>query len=129
MDAVIATDFWPRLALAALAAWRLTHLLAYEDGPFDLVARARAALGRGPWSRMFDCFHCLSLWVAAPLSPWLANGAAGIAAAWLALSGLACLCERLGQPGVVVQPLPEAAGPEAATEPKGEHDGMLRTTP
>ena len=61
-------DFWPKLVLAILATWRLTHLLAREDGPADLIARARAALGDGAWGKMVDCFHCLSLWVAAPIS-------------------------------------------------------------
>lgn len=140
MDA-LPPDFWPRLALAVPAVWRLTHLLAREDGPFDLVARARATLGAGAWGRMFDCFHCLSLWVAAPLAPWLADGWTGIAVAWLALSGAACLCERWGgAPEVVLQPLPELAGhavddPDGQCRGQGRHDkegdrdGMLRTTP
>ncbi len=136
MDA-LPPDVWPRLALAVPAAWRLTHLLAREDGPFDLVARVRALLGQGPWGRMFDCFHCLSLWVAAPLAPWLADGWAGTGVAWLALSGAACLCERLGgSPEVVVQPLPESAGHavddrdgQVQHDQRGEGDGMLRTTP
>lgn len=37
--------FWPTLFLTTLAAWRLTHLLANEDGPADLVLRLRRALG------------------------------------------------------------------------------------
>ena len=36
-----------RLVLAALAVWRLTHLLAEEDGPWGLVARLRGLAGRG----------------------------------------------------------------------------------
>jgi hypothetical protein len=35
-----------RFALASLATWRVTHLLAEEDGPWDAVVRARARLGR-----------------------------------------------------------------------------------
>jgi len=112
-------DFWPRLALAILATWRVTHLLAREDGPADVVARLRAALGDGTWGRMFDCFHCLSLWVAAPAAWWVAARPLDAVWIWLAVSGAACLCERIGQPEVVVHPLPE-------TEP-GEDDGMLRT--
>lgn len=122
-------DFWPRLVLAILATWRLTHLLAHEDGPFDVIARARATLGQGRWGRMFDCFHCLSLWVAAPLAPWLTDSAAGTAVAWLALSGAACLCERLGQPAVVMHALPNLEEASADPTPQGETHGMLRTTP
>jgi hypothetical protein len=40
-------DFWARFGLAVLATWRVTHLLASEDGPADLVVRFRAWLGHG----------------------------------------------------------------------------------
>ncbi len=119
MDAV---DFWPKLVLATLATWRLTHLLVREDGPAQLVVRLRFALGHGPWGQMFDCFYCLSLWVAAPMSLWFGGGWPETAMIWLALSGAACLCERWSEPEVVMQTLPGAAH-------EGEHDGMLRTTP
>jgi hypothetical protein len=33
------------LVVGVLAAWRITHLLALEDGPFDFVLRLRRALG------------------------------------------------------------------------------------
>lgn len=46
-----------------LAVWRITHLLALEDGPFDAVLRLRMALGDGTLGRLLDCFYCLSLWV------------------------------------------------------------------
>jgi hypothetical protein len=116
---MFADDFWPRLVLAILATWRLTHLLAREDGPADLIARLRAALGDGPWGRMFDCFHCLSLWVAAPAAWWVAARPVDAWWVWLAVSGAACLCQRIGQADVVVQRLPEIK--------PGEDDGMLRT--
>ncbi|CAN5672049.1 hypothetical protein BH11PSE8_BH11PSE8_17260 [soil metagenome] len=119
MDAL----FWPKLVLGILAAWRLTHLIAFEDGPFDVVARVRASLGDGVWGRMVDCFQCLSLWVAFPISLWLTDGAGtgtiDTALVWLALSGAACLLERIAQPAVTMHTMPEP-GP-------GEDDGMLRT--
>jgi hypothetical protein len=113
--------FWARLVLAVLATWRLTHLLVREDGPADLIVRARTALGAGVLGRMFDCFHCTSLWVAIPFALWITIRPLDAAVLWLALSGAACLCERLGQPEVVLQPLPEPA--------EGDDDGMLRTKP
>ena len=39
-----------RLAVAALATWRLTHLLASEDGPGAVVARLRARAERERWA-------------------------------------------------------------------------------
>ena len=65
-----------RFALASLATWRLTHLLAEEDGPFDVVVSARARLGAGQLGELMDCFNCLSMWVALPLALTVGNKAA-----------------------------------------------------
>jgi hypothetical protein len=90
-----------RFCLAALAAWRITHLLAAEDGPAGVVARARGRLaesrfGSGPVAELADCFGCLSMWVAAPLVPFVARRRSEAPVCWLALSGAAFLLERLG---------------------------------
>lgn len=87
-------DAWLRLVVAVLACWRVSHLLAAEDGPWDAVARLRAAAGRGMLGKMMDCFHCVSVWVAAPLALFVARDAAERGVAWLAVSGAACLLER-----------------------------------
>jgi uncharacterized protein DUF1360 len=81
--------------LGSLATWRLTHLLAEEDGPADLVVKARAALGESLAGELMDCFYCLSVWVAAPLSLGVARRRSELPIAWLGLSGAACLLERL----------------------------------
>jgi len=78
-----------------LATWRVTHLLANEDGPADLIVRFRARLGSGLLGRLMDCFYCLSLWVAAPFAFFVADSAVDRIVAWLALSGGACLAERI----------------------------------
>lgn len=100
---------WLHCVLGALATWRLTHLLALEDGPWDLVLRLRLALGNSGWGRLLDCFYCLSLWVAAPLALAVARDPLEWLLAWLGLSGAACLLERLGAPAAVEipQPMPE----------------------
>src|SRR5918994_6454451 len=85
-----------RFALAALATWRVTHLLAREDGPGDAVVRLRARLGAGRAGGLMDCFQCLSVWVAAPMSLVVARESRDALPTWLALSGAACLLERLG---------------------------------
>ena len=89
-------DPWLRFVLAVLATWRLTHLLAREDGPADLIYRLRAVLGDGTLGRLMDCFYCLSLWIAAPLAFLLASNPLDLLLAWLALSGAAVLLERIG---------------------------------
>lgn len=94
-------EFVVRFAVAALAVWRLTHLLVSEDGPWDAVARLRAKLGDTFWGRLMDCFYCLSLWIAAPLAPFIGRTWAEVGLVWLALSGAACLLERATAPPVL----------------------------
>lgn len=103
-------DPWLTFFVAALATWRVTHLLAAEDGPFDLLARARGRLGRSALGQLFDCFHCLSVWVAAPFALLLYPRWPDALLAWLGLSGAACLLERLGAQRVEIAPLPPEEG-------------------
>jgi hypothetical protein len=86
--------FAVRFGVASLATWRLTHLLAEEDGPADVVVRIRSALGDGPAGELMDCFYCLSVWVAAPASLVVTRRRRDVPLAWLGLSGAACLIER-----------------------------------
>ena len=83
-----------RFLLVSLAVWRLTHLLAEEDGPADAVVRLRTRLGDGIAGQTMDCFYCLSLWIAAPFAVLLASDVVTWALAWLAVSGAACLLQR-----------------------------------
>jgi len=87
--------FGSRFALASLATWRIAHLLAAEDGPADTVVRLRERLGSGQLGNLMDCFYCLSVWVAAPLSVVVARRPRDAPLTWLALSGAACLLERV----------------------------------
>jgi hypothetical protein len=82
--------------LAALVTWRVTHLLANEDGPADVIARLRGRLGSGRLGNLMDCFYCVSLWVAVPAALLVSREPATWAISWLALSGAACLLERQG---------------------------------
>ena len=100
-------EFWIRFVLASLATWRVTHLLAQEDGPADLIVRFRARLGNGLAGSLMDCFQCLSLWIAAPAALFVTRHLLDWMFTWLALSGAACLLERLGQEPVEIQPMSE----------------------
>jgi hypothetical protein len=113
------TSYWFSFLLAVLATWRITHLLASEDGPVDLVVRFRARLGSGLVGKLMDCFQCLSLWVALPLAFFVSRRPMELLLTWLALSGAACLLERIGQEPVVIQPMSRA-------EEGGTDVGMLR---
>jgi hypothetical protein len=92
-----------RFVLAVLATWRVTHLLAAEDGPGDIVVRFRAFLGQSFAGRLMDCFYCLSIWIAAPAALFVTRHWLDWIMVWLAVSGAACLLERIGQQPAVPQ--------------------------
>lgn len=98
---------WFYFTLAVLATWRLTHLLAHEDGPGDVIASLRRWLGNSFLGNLLDCFYCLSLWIAAPVAYWLIDRWREWPFLWLALSGAACLLERVGNPPPAIQMLPQ----------------------
>jgi hypothetical protein len=83
-----------RFLLASLATWRVTHLLAEEDGPGDVVVHLRGRVGEGRLGGLMDCFQCLSVWVAVPFGAGLTRSRRPDPLAWLALSGAACLLEQ-----------------------------------
>lgn len=88
-----------RFTLAGLAVWRLTHLLALEDGPADIVVKLRVWAGSGPLGELMDCFDCLSIWIAAGFTPFVARRPGERALGWLALSGIACALQRIAGAG------------------------------
>lgn len=55
--------------LGMLAAWRLTHMLQEENGPWAIFSRLQAWIGNfknnkyGSFNDGFFCFYCLSVWV------------------------------------------------------------------
>jgi Protein of unknown function (DUF1360) len=110
---------WLRLVLAVLATWRVTHLLANEDGPADVIVRFRALLGRSIFGQLMDCFNCLSLWIAAPAALFVSRRLVEWIFCWLALSGGACLLQRLVQEPVVIQSLSRPA--------EGDTNDVLRS--
>jgi hypothetical protein len=86
---------WMKYAAAVLATWRVTHLLANEDGPADVIARVREQLGESQLGALMDCFQCTSLWVAAPMAFYVGRKTSDRAVAWLALSAGACILEAV----------------------------------
>lgn len=95
---------WLRLTLAVLATWRLSRLVAFEDGPWDVVVHARRLAGDGIIGRLMDCPYCLSIWFAAPLSLMLDATFPGWVLAWLGVSGGASLVEKVvsrGEPKLI----------------------------
>jgi hypothetical protein len=107
---MIEADAWFRLIIATLAVWRLTHLLAAEDGPWDLILKTRRSLGSTVWGKMMDCFNCLSLWIAIPFAFFVVSSVPDRLIAWLALSGAACLVNQLVREPVVFDSLDRQDG-------------------
>jgi len=113
------SGFWIKFVLAVLAVWRVTHLLANEDGPAGLIVGFRARLGHSLAGKLMDCFNCLSLWVAAPAALFVSRRPLDWLFIWVALSGAVCLVERLGQEPIVIQP--------ASQLPEGDVNDVLRS--
>ncbi len=106
------SDVWFHLVVAALATWRVTHLLANEDGPADVIFRIRRRLKGSFLGKLADCFQCLSVWVAIPMAFFVGRDALEGVVCWLALSGAAGLLERIcreDSPPVVIQNLETSA--------------------
>ena len=67
---------WPiafQFVVAVLGTWRVAHLMAREDGPFDVIVRLRARAGDGAIGALMDCPHCLGIWIAMPFAWWLSG--------------------------------------------------------
>jgi len=61
----VSSPVW--LVLCWLAAWRLTVLLSYESGPFEVFSWLRLAFARVGLQRLIRCFHCMAFWVSAAI--------------------------------------------------------------
>lgn len=63
-----------KLVVGILATWRLTSLICYESGPFDVFEKIRWHVGvyfedeQGVsltfWGRLLSCLWCTSIWIA-----------------------------------------------------------------
>jgi len=52
---------WPVLAI--LCVWRITGLLCYETGPFDILTVFRKVMYKLHLGSLVECFHCMGVWV------------------------------------------------------------------
>jgi hypothetical protein len=114
-----ASGFWILFVLSALATWRISHLLVSEDGPWEILARLRQWLGGSAIGRLMDCFACVSIWVAAPISFFVFRRLPELLFCWLALSGAAMLLERMHPEPLVIEHISDTAKDDAT-------HGMLR---
>jgi hypothetical protein len=114
--------FATRFCVGALATWRVSHLLAAEDGPADVVVRLRRRAGESRIGGLMDCFNCLSVWTAMPVAATVARRPRDAPLTWLALSGAACLLERATREKGDLDVLWEQAEAGETGDARGEAD-------
>jgi hypothetical protein len=111
------------LLLGVLTAWRITHFLWNEDGPWDIVIRLRRQAGKGFFGKLLDCFYCLSVWISAPLACLIGKSWSERVLLWPAFSAGAILLQRVTDRGANVIPAPFTEDPA-----EKDSDVMLRET-
>lgn len=88
-----------RLAVASLAVYRIAHMLAREDGPFDLFNLWREWIGQRNWiGRGFHCVLCISFWLSLLAMAWVMfcrNVFLDALMIWLSIAGLVLIFHQL----------------------------------
>jgi hypothetical protein len=106
------------VVVSLLAVWRVTHLLHAESGPWDVFGAVRRGASRIGAGAVFDCFYCLSLWVALPFAAVASDDWIRGTTLWFALSGGAILAHRLTSDRAQLDPVwRDAAWREATSDP------------
>jgi hypothetical protein len=82
------------LVLCFLAAWRVTALIVYESGPFDLFTRLRRMAAAIGLARVIACFHCMALWVSLAIVSMVFEWRPRTLLVVLAVAGSASITER-----------------------------------
>ena len=98
---------------AALATWRISFLLAREEGPGGIFSWLRQSTADRFLGRLLRCVKCVSLWGAIPFAFYVADRWLDLAVVWLALSGVASLID-------------EATGPPFEWQ-ESDHGELLRS--
>lgn len=87
------------LLIGSLATWRVSHMIAKENGPLAIFARFRAYLAKnqkriGGLFDMVSCIQCLSVYIGAVAAPWAAGGPLEWILYTFAFSALSVILER-----------------------------------
>jgi hypothetical protein len=84
-----------KFLITVLAAWRITHLIQAEDGPWDIIFKIRKSLGNGFWGNLMDCFYCTSIWISLPFAIFYGKTLFDFFSYWMAISGGAILLQKI----------------------------------
>jgi len=83
-----------RFLLSALAVYRVSFLVAREDGPWGMFRRMRASAAATAAGRLVGCVNCLTVWMSVPLALFVGTSWIERLIGWWALSGAAVLMDR-----------------------------------
>lgn len=80
---------WLELALAIFAVYRLSHMIALEEGPMGLFAfiQEKTSKQSNWFERGMNCVLCLSWWIAAVPSLFLAKSGVQFILYWFGIAG------------------------------------------
>jgi hypothetical protein len=92
-----------RFVLSSLAVYRVAHLIAREDGPWDVFRRLRASAKNSAGGRLVSCVDCLSVWLSVPLAVFVGHSWFERVVAWWALSGAVVLVDRATRDPFVIE--------------------------
>jgi hypothetical protein len=83
--------------LAALATYRLSRMIADEEGPFAIFTKLRGAYPPTDWvGRGLECIMCVSFWVALPIALYI-DWTWTAPLTWLALSSVTVIIRKWEQ--------------------------------
>lgn len=84
-------------AIAALAVYRVSRMIADEEGPFSVFVRLRGLVPPDTWvGRGLECIMCVSFWAAFPAA-LLIDGLHTWPLTWMALSSVTVLIRKWEQ--------------------------------
>lgn len=94
---------WFILLLAGLAVFRLSELIAVDNGPGDIFLSLRHYIASnaklGPFSGLVECFYCASIWMSllVTIGLWLVGAIPGNLSFlwWMGIAGLAGIIYRV----------------------------------
>ena len=84
-------------ALTALAVYRISRMVADEEGPWSIFTKLRGLAKPDTWlGRGLECMMCVSVWIALPAALWIDYSGDWVLTA-LALSSVSVIIRKWEQ--------------------------------
>ncbi len=83
--------------LSVFAIWRIAYMITKEDGPFNIFTKLQNFLYKTNiqfFIKLTECFYCLSIWISAIFSIFLAKNILEFILYTLSLSTLSIIVEK-----------------------------------